>query len=830
MKINNSFYFNFTLQLRPNRWFSLVNRFLFLPFILFTNLLFAQENNTINGVVSSEKGEFLNGVTIQLNKQITIGQTNKDGFFSIINIPSKANLTFSRIGYKTYSLDLDLESLKEYSFNIILIPDIKSLEEVYITEKYRSNDINNIDFVKYSAFPQSSGSIESFIKNLPGVSGNNELSSQYSVRGGTFDENLIYLNDVEIYRPMLIRSGQQEGLGFINPSLTSNVHFSAGGFEARYGDKLSSVLDVKYHMPDSLTIEAQAGLLLSTATIKLPNKNGFILAGFRSKNNGNLLEKQNLKGQYYSRFSDYQFLLNHNISNKINFSVLGLYNQGRLAIEPESRTTEFGTSDDVLRLFVNYSGREMSEFEAINTAFTLSYNPSNKFNMKWISSIARINEREDANLLGWYSFIDNVGSGLNSPIRQDLLGAGSNQTFFKNELSTLIYNSELKIFKQIKNSFLEMGARFQTDIINDNLNEFDARDTSAYSYPESGNWEYSGIVKEINRIKIARFNTFIQNTFTLGLKVNVIAGIRFNYNNYSNEIMISPRLSLMYGSLQNDKIQFKFSVGSYNQAPFYRELKNYNGSLNLNARAQKSFHFITGTDYIFDGLGTRLKFSSEIYYKLLSRITPYKIEDLQIRYLSDKRARAYAAGVDFSLNGKFAKDLESTVRLSIMKTEEDIMDDSYLSKDNLGNNIRIYPGYLRRPSDQLFNVSMMFQDRLIQNPTYKVHLNLIYSSSLPVGPKGPERYTDQFKIPSYKRVDIGFSKDFADKDSKNGSPFIKKHFQLLSLHSEIFNLFNFKNTVSYLWLNDKNDNQYAIPNYLSSRMFNLRLIATLKTR
>lgn len=817
---------------------NIVWRFLAISFTFLgiTSLIFspskllAQDFGTIKGIVISEKGELLSAVTIKVSNQSIIGQTNKDGYFLLNKVSLKTELTFSRLGYKRVTINLELEPSKDNVLNVTLSPVIQSLDEVFITEKFSSFNLKSIDFAKYSAIPQTSGSFESFIKNLPGVSGNNELSSQYSVRGGNFDENLVYLNNVEIYRPLLTRSGQQEGLGFINPSLSSNVYFSAGGFEARYGDRLSSILDVSYDKPDSLTIEAQAGLLLNSGTLKWPLENGFLLAGFRIKNNQTLLERQNVEGDYFSRFSDYQFLFKHNITSKFNFSFFTLYNQGKLQIHPKTRLTEFGTSDDVLRLMVNYSGQEMSKYDALNSAITFSYNPNSTLNVKWISSIASINENEDANLLGWYSFIDRGSNALNPVRNSGLLGAGSNHTFFNNQLKSLYYNTELKIYKQIKNSFLEIGTRFQTDLIEDSLDEFNATDTSTYSHPNTGNWIYSNVIDDLNNVKIYRFNAFIQNTVSLGNKFMLAAGVRFNYNNFSNDKMISPRLTLKYQSEQNDQLQLKFSLGAYNQAPFYRELKNYNGSLNLDVRAQKSFQFIAGVDYKFDGLGTRLKFSSEVYYKILSRITPYKIEDLKIRYLSDQTAKGYAAGADFSLSGNFAKDLESTFRFSILKTEENINNDFYFSKDKLGNDIKIEPGYLRRPTDQLFNIGMMFQDRLIQNPTYKVHLNVVYSSSLPIGPPGPQRHTERFKIPSYKRVDIGFSKDFVDPESKRGSVHIKKYFQSLSLHTELFNLFNFKNTTSYLWLNDKNERQYAVPNYLSARMFNLRLIAIIKNR
>lgn len=819
-------------SIKPNfRHFVVLLRiFLFLPLLLFSNKIIAQDLTVIKGVITSDKGELLSGVTIQVKDTRLVTQTNREGEYLLNKVPLNATLIFSRLGYKELSLEFGLLSDKENIQNIILITDIQYLDEVNITERYNPTNSISIEAAKFSSFPQTSGSFESFIKNMPGVSGNNELSSQYSVRGGNFDENLIYLNDVEIFRPMLIRSGQQEGLGFINPDLASSTFFSAGGFEARYGDKLSSILDVRYSKPDSLSLEAQAGFLSSSATLKLPLKNGFFLAGIRNKKNQSFLGRQNIDGEYHSGFSDYQFLLRQNISPKFNISLFGLYNGGEVKISPDKRITEFGTSDDVLRLFVNYEGEEKSNYNALNSALTFSYNSSNSLNFKWINSIASIIEEEQADLLGWYSFNERQGGGLNPTNGASLLGMGSHHTFSNNYLKSLIYNTELRMYKQVKSSFFEMGVRFQSDRMDDRIDEYTAVDTSGYAFPDQGNWRYSGLIDQQNLVKIQRFSGFVQNTFSLIPNLMMAAGVRLNYNTYSKENMISPRLTLMYNPRHRDDLLIRFSAGTYNQAPFYREIKNYNGSLNAAARSQRSFQLITGTDYKFNGLGTHLKFSSEVYYKILSRITPYKIEDLKIRYLSDKTSKGYAAGADLSISGNFAKDLESTFRISVMKTEEDIMDDFYLSKDAQGNQITIRPGYLKRPTDQLFNIGMMFQDRLIQNPTYKVHLNLIYSSSLPVGLPGPDRHNDQFKIPAYKRADIGFSKDLADPEAKRTSVFIKKYFQLLSLHVELFNLLNFKNTTSYLWLNDKMANQYAVPNYLTSRMFNFRVIAKLKSR
>ncbi len=791
--------------------------------------LYSQEFGNIKGIITSEKGELLSGVTVQVKNTRLITQTNREGEYTLSKVPITATLLFSRLGFKDLQLDLGLIADKDNLQNIVLISDIQALDEVHITERYNASNLKTIDAAAFNVYPQTSGSFESFLKNMPGVSGNNELSSQYSVRGGNFDENLIYLNDIEIYRPLQIYSGQQEGLGFINPDLASSTRFSAGGFEARYGDKISSILDVRYGKPDSLSLEAQIGFLSSSAALKVPFKNSYILLGLRNKKNQSLLGTQNLEGDYLSGFSDYQFLFRHDLGSKLNLSVFGNYNRGDLNISPNRRLTEFGTSDEVLRLNVNYDGEESSNYESLMAALTLAYNASNTLNFKWISSFSSIDEQENKDLLGWYAFNEKNG-GLDPKNVGSLLGRGSNFAYRDNFLNTMILNTELRMYKQVRNSFIETGIRFQADRIKDRINEYNGIDTSGYSLRSSGGWNYSDIIDQQHLQETGRISGFIQNTFNIRHDLTMAAGVRANYNSYSKETLVSPRVSFMYSPGYDDNFIFRFSVGAYSQSPFYREIKRYNGSINPDARAQHSYHIITGTDYDFNGLGTRLKFSSELYYKILSRITPYKIEDLKIRYLSESTAKGYAVGADFSLSGNFAGDLLSTFKFSVMQTREDIKNDFYQTIDNTGKQQTIYPGYLKRPSDQLFNIGMMFQDRLMQNPTYKVHLNLIYSSSLPVGPPGPNRYTDLFKIPAYKRVDIGFSKDLADPESKRASVFVKKYFQSLSLHAELFNLLNFKNTASYLWLNDKNANQYAVPNYLTFRKLNFRVIAKLKSR
>ncbi|HEY1010053.1 MAG TPA: TonB-dependent receptor [Daejeonella sp.] len=804
-------------------------------FILFFNLFlcsllsFAQEFSSIKGTVRSSRGELLSGVTVLATQSRIITQTDDEGAYLINSVPLNITLTFSRLGYKAVTIDLGLLPSRENIQDIILSPEVQSLDEINITEKFSGSNFKLVEPAKFSAYPTVSGSFESLIKNMPGVSANNELSSQYSVRGGNFDENLLYLNDIEIFRPLSISKGQQESLGFINPDMASNVRFSAGGFEARYGDKLSSVLDVRYSRPDSFSAEASAGFLGSSATLKLPFKGSYVLAGVRNKRNQDLLERQNLRGNYKSKFLDYQLLYKQDIGTKFNVSLFGNYNTGELDVVPGERETEFGTSDEVLKLYVNYDGLEATKYKTGVAAITFAYNFSNSSAIKWISSVTGLKESEDTKLLGWYSFDERDG-GLDGGSNPSLLGRGSQYDFTENRVKSVIYNSELRIYKQYKRSFLEMGARFQNDRIRDNINEYVALDSTSFSSPGGGNWIYSDIIDEETDISINRINGFLQNTFSLNPYLTFAAGIRANYNSFTKETLISPRLSFMYYPGNSERFLLRFSGGSYVQPPHYKELRNYDGSLNPRAKSQRSFQLLSGADYKFNGLGTKLKFTSEVYYKFLSRLTPYKTDDLKVRYFSDQESKGYAAGADFSLSGNFARDLESTFRLSYMKTEEDIKDDFYLTGGPGIPGAAVRPGYLKRPTDQRINLGILFQDRLLQNPTYKVHLNLLFASALPTGPAGSQRYQDVFKIPAYKRVDIGFSKDFADQDSRRIPAFIKKYFQSLSAHAEIFNLLNNKNTASYLWLKDARSVQYAVPNYLTFRKFNFRIIAELKSR
>ncbi len=807
-------------------------RYLFAAVFVFSfNFLFAQ-TVTLSGYVRNQNAEPLEQVTVSIVNTRISTQTDEAGFYTLKTSATRVIVTFARIGFKSLSLELGLIPGDVNNQNAVLVPDSRSLQEVQINEERanRSNTIG-VNAGLVAVLPSVSGNFESILKTLPGVSANNELSSQYAVRGGNFDENLVYVNDIEIYRPLLIRNGQQEGLSFINPELAGRVNFSAGGFEARYGDKLSSVLDVKYLRPDSNSIIASLGLLGNSATFKFQNKTSYLLAGIRLKNNGSLLNSQDVKGDYQPQFSDYQAIYSKDLNRKLSYSILANYNSSIFNLEPQSRETRFGTFNEVLRLQVNYNGKESDRYQTLMGAVTMLYKQTPTLNFKWINSAFNTNEQERFDISGSYIF-DEIETDFGNPAFGNVRanrGIGSNTNYARNKLQANLYSSEIKVYKQYTRSFLEGGLKFQSDNIRDNINEYEVIDSAGYILPvNSQSLEVYSYVKASNNLSVNRLSGYLQNTFEFSKSLTVSGGLRANYNSFTSQLLLSPRITVAYQPHSKPDFLWRLSAGSYNQPPFYREFRRFNGTLNREAEAQRSWHFLSGADYRFDALGTQLKLSSELYYKWLSNLTPYKIENLRIRYFADQRSSGYAAGADFSLSGQFVSDLESSFRISLLKTAEDIENDFYFRSDPSGNPIKIEPGYLKRPSDQRVNFSIFFQDQLLNSPSNKVHLTLLYGSALPIGPPGAERHRDVFKIPAYKRVDIGFSKDFTEKRQTPRSNLVNRYFESLTAYAEVFNLLDINNTVSYLWIKDVNNNQYAVPNYLTSRRFNFRIIARIK--
>lgn len=793
--------------------------------------LFAQPLVRVTGIVSDAKANRLQQVTVAVLGQQESTLSEADGSYTIYSKTTSFTLKYTLLGYKPVLLKINEKIAGRISRDVVLVVNINELEQVTVTNKQNQlSNTSTINITDLSSLPSASGNFESILKTLPGVSTNNELSSQYSVRGGTFDENLIYVNDVEINRPILIRNGQQEGLSFINGDLVSRAKFSAGGFEARYGDKLSSVLDVKYDRPDSNQLLLTTGLLGTSLTLKSANPNGFFLAGLRYKNNSSLLNKQDNKGSYNPHFADAQIVYQHVISPQVNISFLGSYNIGQFKLIPEDRETQFGTLGTQLRLNIAYNGQEIDTYRTAGGAITATYSPNPSLVVKWINSYFDTRERERFDIEGKYVF-DELETGFGaagfSAVRINR-GVGTYLNYARNNLNSTVFSSEIKADQNFDNHVFSWGARLEQLKFTDELNEYHLTDSAGYILPYQGKkFNIGQSIKMANEVALYNYTAFIQDSYSLSKLTDLQLGVRASYNSISSQLLLSPRLLLAYRPVGNNKI-LRFSAGVYQQPPSYRTMRSFDGLLNVNQKAQRSYNTSVGFDYAFDALGTRLKFTSEAYFKYADRLIPYVIDNIRIKYLANEMAKGRTYGADFSVGGEFVKDLVSYFRLSVMKADQDIIGDSYLSKGANATPERIFPGYLKRPTDQRINFSVFFQDRLLKSPTYKVHLNMLYGSRLPIGAPVSDHYSDEFRIPAYKRVDIGFSKDFLDDFALRKPYLLDRYFSSFIAYFEVFNLLNINNTVSYLWLKDVDNIQYAVPNYLTGRQFNFKLILKFK--
>ena len=793
----------------------------------------AQPLVRVTGKILDPKSFPLQQVTVAVLGQQESTVTDENGDYTIYSKTTHFTLKYNLLGYKPILLIVNENVAGRIVRDISLVPDINELEQVTVTNK--QNQLSNTSTINISdlvARPSVSGNFESMLKTLPGVSTNNELSSQYSVRGGNFDENLVYINDVEISRPVLIRNGQQEGLSFINSDLVTRAKFSAGGFESRYGDKLSSVLDVRYDRPDSNHTLLTAGLMGVSLSTKNVSDKSFLLTGLRYKNNATVLNRQDNKGNYRPNFGDAQFLYQYNFSEKFSLSALGNLNVGEFKLIPEDRETQFGTLNTQLRLNIDYNGQEIDSYRTFGGAITATFSPQSNLVVKWINSYFNTRERERFDIEGRYVF-DELETGFNSvglsPVRINR-GLGTYLNYARNSLNSQIISSEVKTDQNYENHVFSWGARIENQRFTDQLNEYHLTDSAGYILPYEGKkFNLEQTIKVNNEVNFFNYSAFIQDSYALTDYADLQLGVRGSYSSLSDQLLISPRLLLAYRPSSNNKI-IRFTAGIYQQAPSYRSIRAYDGLLNLKQKAQRSYNVSGGLDYAFDGLGTRLKFTSEAYFKYADRLIPYVVDNVRIKYLANESAKGRTVGADFSIGGEFVKDLVSYFRISFMHADQDIRNDSYQRKNSLGQIETIYPGYLKRPTDQRVNFSVFFQDRLLKSPTYKVHLNMLYGSRLPIGAPLNETYSDDFQIPAYKRVDIGFSKDFLDDAALRKPKFLEKYFSSFTTYFEVFNLLNINNTVSYLWLKDVDNVHYAIPNYLTGRQFNFKLILKFKNR
>ncbi len=676
--------------------------------------------------------------------------------------------------------------------------------------------------------------IENIIKTLGGVSSSNELSSQFSVRGGNFDENLIYVNDIEIYRPQLIQNGQQEGLSFINPAMVDRIKFSAGGFGAQYGDKMSSVLDVAYIRPDSTRLQTTLGTMLNSATLEGSKGRVSGIFSFRHFTNSLLTSTLNTDGTYSMNFADIQTYISWDINRHWSLDFLGNYARNAFQLRPESKTTEFGTIQAAYQLNVFMAGQENLNYEYQLGALTLNYRPSLWAKYKLISSVTSINEEEYFDIQGAYNLSeldrDLGSSNLGKPVRT--LGYGYYLDHGRNRMQSRILNlSHLgELGKKTSRTQLKYGIRFNREIINDRYYEWLYMDSADYNIaPWSSSIDsivLDDVVRANNNVSRNRISSYVQIKQVLDAKKNLwlVGGLRQSFESISKQWLWMPRFALFYepykhynlrapDSTKKSPITYRLAIGAYHQAPFYREMRNFDGRLNTELKAQESWHFVFGMDRIVTLWGKRFKYSTEAYYKQLSQLDPYLYDNIRIRYYANNASQGYAVGFDNRIYGQFNKGLESWFTLSLLQSKERI---TY--RDEQGNMQQ--SDWLRRPTDRRLNFAAIFQDRLPQNPSVRVNLTLNIGTAVPYYLNGDARYTQTPSlIPPYRRVDIGFSKVFR----KVGDP--AKRFSWAKeswLSLDVFNLLDINNVIAYSWVKDLNNARYGVPEYLTGRMLNLR--------
>jgi hypothetical protein len=803
------------------------NYLIFLVLFCFPFFVLGGENVMVSGFVvdSHNKAVELAKVS-ELDGQNTV-YTDQKGFYSL-TLPVKDTILiqYSCLSYKSTSRIIPVSS-ESIRINITLSSSDQTLKEVTVQgNNIRDNTFEHLDASRVKLLPDASGgSIEALLVTFAGVSSNNEMSSQYSVRGGNFDENLVYVNGTEIYRPLLIRAGQQEGLSFVNPEMVQDVHFSAGGFDAKYGDKMSSVLDITYKRPSRFESSVNTSLLGANIYVGQASGNGKFtqIHGFRYKTNEYLLGTLNTKAEYNPSFIDYQTNLNWKLSSNTEVSFLGNFSQNSYEFKPDHSETVFGTYNQKFTMSVDFDGKEKDLFRTLFGALTISKRFSKSFRTSWTSSIFNTVENENYDITSYYWLSETPIEGDQEELsNSNLLGSGKYHEHARNQLQATVLNFSQTLNWNAGNHTIESGLSFQREKIDDKLKEWEMRDSAGYSLPYSGST--SGIsyaMKSRINMESNRIQGYVQDRWRFRTKFGMFAlnaGIRLNYWTLNHELLFSPRGTLMFKPNSAKNLTFRLSGGVYYQAPFYKELRDTvttNGLtqvfLNTHIKAQKTIQTVAGMDYQFIGLGRPFKLTTEIYYKSMSNLIPYTVDNVRIRYSGRNMANGYTAGIDAKLYGELLPGTDSWVSLSLLQ-----------SKETVGSK------KISRPNESRYNFSLFFQDYFPSQPNLSLSLKLIVADGLPFGPPNKGREMATLRLPTYRRIDIGMSRLLAGSENKPLKSKALSSISKLWLGIDCFNLFNIRNTNSYYWISDMSNNQWGIPNYLTGRLLNFRISADFR--
>lgn len=828
--------------------------------LLLPLLLHAQQEGVVRGVITDELGNTLVQASVAMGGTNRGVVSNEQGEYRLrVQTEVPVVLRFSYTGLVPREVEVTLAPGEERVLNVSLKLRTLGVVDIEGSRRLRETGITKIDprLAKFSPTPNSG--VEALLVGQLGVMMRNELSSGYNVRGGNFDENLVYVNDIEVYRPFLARAGQQEGLSFPNPDLIERISFSAGGFEARYGDKMSSVLDIQYKRPKAFGGSAMVGLMGGSASVEgtLMNKRLRHLSGFRYRDNGLVLSGLDTRGDYRPVYTDLQTYWTYDLTDKVELGFLGLYSRNRYGFIPEDRETEFGTFNQALRLNVFFEGQEVTRFETFFGAVNVNVQANKDLLLKFTGSAFRTFESERFDILAQYRLGElerDLGSDQFGEVVRDL-GVGSFLDHARNDLDAAVYSVAHKGFLQLPRSYLQWGADLRAEAINDRLSEWTMTDSADYSIPRTGpeTLELGYVLRSRLNMESLRTSAYVQNTWRWedgpDRWWSLVAGARAQHWTYNGQTVVSPRVRFTYRpgwkkvTAEGDTVardySFWVATGLYYQPPFYREVRRLNGTLNPDIRAQRSLHVVLGMDRDLTFWERPFKLTSELYYKAMDDLIPYQLENVRIRYLGTNNARGYALGFDTKLSGEFIEGIESWVAASVITIQEDLKDDFYYDRFNAAGQLivpgftfdqvavdstRVEPGEIPRPTDQRVNFALFFQDEMPNWPTFKVNLTLSFGTGVPFGPPNGQRYADTLRTNLYRRVDIGFSKQLLGAKGQEKSGFLG-HINDLWVSLEVFNLLNINNTINHTWVTDVSGRYYAIPDFLTPRRFNLKVMA-----
>lgn len=773
--------------------------------------LSAQQRSRIFGMVTDEKGSpvELANVRVQGTAQGTV--TNLKGEYSFYCASADTvTVVYSMIGYETRKriLHNPLDSVRID----VMIPTLGAFlgEAVVTGSQIQTGTVQRIKPVDSRLAPSTTGNgVEEIIATQAGVSTHNELSSQYNVRGGSFDENCVYLNGVEIYRPLLVRSGQQEGLSVINSDMVESIGFSSGGFEARYGDRMSSVLDITYKRPEAFEARVNGSLLGAGAYVGWGNKHVSLMTSVRYKTTRYLLGSMDTDGEYKPNFLDYQAYLSWRPNRRWTLDVIGNISDNHYTFEPEDRETKFGTMNDAKSFKVYFDGQEKDYFRTMfgSVSLTRHFNPDTYLALQLSSFTTREHETYDIQGEYW----------LNEATAQQELGVGTYMEHARNRLQASVFDVGLRFRTKFTGHTLQAGFNWRRERVKENSREWEMRDSMGYSLPHDPErlmLIYS--LRSQNEIKTNRIELYAQDAwrFKTGVGLfNLTYGLRLSHWDWNKETLVSPRVSLGLLPSFSDDWTFRFATGFYYQAPFFKELRDttiIDGistvRLNRDIKSQRSIHFVLGGDYTFRLMDRPFKFTTEVYYKALSNLIPYTVDNVRVVYYGRNMSSGYATGIDFKLFGEFVPGTDSWLTFSLMSTKE-----------------KIGGVWVPRPTDQRYNVSLYFTDYFPGTDRWKLTLKAAFADGLPFGPPHTEKTEHTFRAPAYKRVDVGMSYRLINNEDKHIYRGFGKNIKNAWIGLDAFNLLGIKNVNSYYWVTDITNTQYAVPNYLTGRQINLRL-------